>query len=165
MVMLEGTAGDHLLVQTPAQSRLNCSRLLKILPNVFSTSPRMETSPPLWASAQSPSKQNKVFLIFKWNVFVSIASSSDTGYHWEEPGSIFNTPSFIYIDMIPFSLVLYRPNCSSQRFSIPDMFQSFNHLYGPLLVNPVCPHLLLYWADQNCRHVLPVLIREERTPP
>jgi len=45
--------------------------------------------------------------------FVPIASCPISGYHWEEPGSLFFTHShqtFIYIDKIPLSFLFSRLN-------------------------------------------------------
>ena len=76
--------------------------------------------------------------------FVPTASGLVTGHHWKEPGSVFFAPSlqvFIYVDMIPLSLLFSRlkspsslrlsshekclsPNLVALRWTLSSMFVS-----------------------------------------
>ena len=104
---------------------------------------------------------------------VPTASRPVTGHHWEEPGSIFFTPShqvFIHIDKIPLSLLFSRLSCPSslslsscERCSSALIFVALHWTCSGKSMS------LLYWGAQHwTQHtscVSPVLSRGAGSPP
>jgi len=102
----------------------------------------------------------------------SIVSCPVAEHQWKQSGSIFFAPSlqaFIYMSMIPLSLLFSRLNSPSQSFLVREMIRSPHALCGPLLDSLVCPSLSCMWESRT-GHRTPgmtssVLSRGEGSPP
>lgn len=108
-LMLEKNSWGCLVQPQAGPANADCSEN----PDCFWTPPRMENPSPPWATCASlwlPS-QGKIFPAV--DQCVPMASGPGTRHHWEEPGSLFSSPSLqvlVGIDEPSLSLLFHRMN-------------------------------------------------------